>query len=80
MTEEERIEQAKQFESQLKGVIPRKLSVEEAGELIEWLKENKKNVPYFLVKEHRKRIREISKPPDTQKRKRLQSTTPQQPR
>ena len=39
-------EDVKQVERQLKGVIPRKLSEEEAGELLEWLKSTKK---YFSV-------------------------------
>jgi hypothetical protein len=64
MTKEKQVEAQKTEEPQLKGVIPPTLSPEEGRELIEWLRENQKNIPYFLVKEHRKRVREISKPPD----------------
>jgi predicted nucleotidyltransferase len=60
-----------EFRSQLKGIIPRRLSDEEFGDLIEWLKENAKNVWEFEIKEYEKHVREISKPPERVHRNKL---------
>ncbi|MCZ6777127.1 MAG: hypothetical protein O7D34_11840 [Ignavibacteria bacterium] len=60
-----------EFRSKLKGIIPSRLSSEEITEHIEFIRENAKYIPEFLIEEHEKHIREISKPPNGIRRNEL---------
>ena len=64
LLENQEMQTAEELRSQLKGIIPRRLSEEEFRELVEWIKEYQKTIPPFLIEEHKKHVEEISKPSD----------------
>ena len=66
--ENQEMQTADPLRSQLKGLIPPRLSKEERLGLVKWLKENAKNIPKFVIEEYEKYVQEISKPPDGMRR------------
>ena len=66
--ENQEMQTTDQLRSQLKGLIPPRLSKEERLGLVKWLKENAKNISPFVIEEYEKHVAEISKPPDSIRR------------